>query len=43
LINRPEITVAVYFNTDYTHGLSFKVVGEADRAIVNIEDNKVYG
>jgi beta-mannanase len=25
LINRPEITAAIYFNTDYTHGLSFKV------------------
>lgn len=43
LVNRPEIVAAVYFNTDYTHGLSFKVVWEADWAIVNIEDNKVYG
>ena len=43
LIKRPEIIAAVYFNTDYTHGLSFKVVWEADRAIVNIKDNKVYG
>ena len=43
LVNRPEIIAAVYFNTDYTHGLSFKVIWEADRAIVNIEDNKVYG
>lgn len=43
LVNRPEIVAAVYFNTDYTHGLSFKVIWEADRAIVNIEDNKVYG
>jgi hypothetical protein len=26
LVDRPEIVAAVYFNTDYTHGLSFKVV-----------------
>lgn len=43
LVHRPEIIAAVYFNTDYTHGLSFKVIWEADWAIVNIEDNKVYG
>jgi len=43
LVNRPEIIATIYFNTDYTHGLSFKVVWEADRAIVNIEDNKIYG
>ena len=42
LVNRPEIIATIYFNTDYTHWLSFKVVWEADRAIVNIEDNKVY-
>ena len=43
LVNRPEIVAAVYFNTDYTHGLSFHVIWEADWALVNIEDNKVYG
>lgn len=42
LINRPEIIATIYFNTDYTHGLSFKVIWEADWAIINIEDNKVY-
>lgn len=42
LINHPEIITAIYFNTDYTHGLSFKVIWEADWAIINIEDNKVY-
>ena len=42
LVNHPEIVAAVYFNTDYTHGLSFNVIWEADWAIVNIEDNKVY-
>lgn len=42
LINRPEIFAVIYFNTDYTHGLNFQITWEADRAIVNIEDNKVY-
>ena len=43
LVNHPEIAAAVYFNTDYTHWLSFKVTWEADRALVNIDENKVYG
>ncbi len=42
LINHPEIVAAIYFNTDYTHWLSFKVTWEADWAIINIENNKVY-
>jgi len=42
LINRPEIVATIYFNTDYTHGLVFQITWEADWAIVNIEDNKVY-
>ena len=42
LVNHPEIVAAVYFNTDYTHGLEFNVVWEADWAIVNMENNKVY-
>ena len=43
LVDRPEITVAIYFNADYTNGLTSKITWEADWAIVNIEDNKVYG
>ena len=43
LVNRPEIYVAIYFNADYTHGLTSKIIWEADWAIVNIDDNKVYG
>ena len=43
LVNRPEIAVAIYFNTDYTHGLTSRIIWEADWAIVNIDDNKVYG
>ena len=43
LINRPEIIAAIYFNTDYTHGLQLQITWEADRAIVNLRDNKIYG
>ena len=42
IVNHPEIDVVVYFNTDYTHGLNFQIVWEADWAIVNMENNKVY-
>jgi len=42
LINHPEIIATIYFNTDYTHWLQFNVTWEADWAIVNIDDNKVY-
>ena len=43
LINRPEIIATVYFNTDYTHWLSLQLIWEADRAIINLENDKVYG
>ena len=43
MVNHPEINVAIYFNTDYTHWLEYKITWEADRAIVNLKDNKVYG
>ena len=42
LVNHREIIAAVYFNVDYTHWLQFVVTWEADRAIVNISDNKIY-
>ena len=42
LINRPEIIATIYFNTDYTHGLQLQITWEADWALVNIEDNKIY-
>lgn len=42
LINHPEIVAVSYFNTDYTHWLNFNVVWEADRAIINMDNNKVY-
>lgn len=38
----PEILATIYFNVDYTHGLSFNVIGEADWAIVNLTENKIY-
>lgn len=42
LINHPEIKAAIYFNTDYTDWLSFKVIWEADRSIINLKNNKIY-
>ena len=42
LQQHPDILAAVYFNVDYTYGLSFKVTGEADRAIVDIDTNRTY-
>ncbi|MDR2189727.1 MAG: hypothetical protein LBP53_00590 [Candidatus Peribacteria bacterium] len=42
LTTHPEILAAIYFNVDYTDGLSFKVTGEADRAIIDSEAGKVY-
>ena len=42
LVKRPEIVAAIYFNTDYTHGLQLQITWEADWALVNIEDNKIY-
>ena len=42
IINRPEIIAALYFNSDYTHWLQSWIIWEADWAIVNIDDNKIY-
>ena len=42
LINHPEIIATVYFNTDYTHWLWLQIVWEADRAIINLENDKIY-
>ena len=41
-INHPDIIAAIYFNTDYTHWLSFIVTWEADWAIINLDEWKVY-
>jgi hypothetical protein len=37
-----EILAALYFNVDYTYGLQFPTVGEADRALVDREQGKFY-
>ncbi|MEI6426075.1 MAG: glycosyl hydrolase [Candidatus Absconditabacteria bacterium] len=42
LKNEPSIIGAVYFNVDYTNGLDMRLVGEADRSVINPEKNKVY-
>lgn len=42
LVYRPEILAAIYFNVDYTYWLSSQIVWEADWAIVNLNENKIY-
>lgn len=42
LVEHSEILAAVYFNVDYTYGLQFPTVGEADRAILNPAQGKMY-
>lgn len=37
-----DIVGAVYFNVDYTNGLTKKLIGEADRSVINTTNNKVY-
>ena len=42
ILNNPEIIWMTYFNTDYTKWLSNRTIWEADRAIVDLEQNKIY-
>lgn len=37
-----SIIGTVYFNVDYTKGLTKKLIGEADRSVINLETKKVY-
>lgn len=37
-----DIVWAVYFNVDYTNGLTKKLIGEADWSVINTTNNKVY-
>lgn len=37
-----SIIWTVYFNVDYTKWLTRKLIGEADRSVINLETNKVY-
>lgn len=42
LLSHEEIIVASYFNTDYTQWLNYRVTWEADWAIVDFENHKIY-
>ena len=42
LQEEPAIKVAIYFNVDYTNGLNFPTVGEADRPIIDLKQKKIY-
>jgi len=37
-----DILGFVYFNVDYTKGLTQKTIGEADRSAINLETKKIY-
>ena len=38
----PRIVATVYFNVDYTNGLSVPISWEADRAVINTKNGKIY-
>lgn len=38
----PEIIWMTYFNTDFTNWMTKRTPWEADRAIINLENNKIY-
>jgi hypothetical protein len=42
LETHPEILATIYFNVDYTQGLTFQIAGEADWAIIDNNQGKVY-
>lgn len=42
LLQHPEILLAVYFNVDYTAGLQVPLRGEADRAVLDFQNNRNY-
>ena len=42
LATKKNIIWAIYFNVDYTNGLTNWMVGEADRAIINTQNKKIY-
>lgn len=42
ILENPEIIWMTYFNTDYTQWLKKWTVWEADRAIIDLEQNKIY-
>ncbi len=42
MLNNPEILGMIYFNIDYTYGLQHRMIWEADRAIINLNNDKFY-
>jgi len=42
MLQNPEILWMIYFNIDYTCWLTQRLVWEADRAIINLNNNKYY-
>lgn len=42
MIQNPEILGMIYFNIDYTYWLNFRMIGEADWAIINLNNDKFY-
>ena len=42
MLNNPEILGMIYFNIDYTYWLTQRLIWEADRAIINLNQNKFY-
>lgn len=42
MLKEPRIAWLVYFNVDYTNGLTEKLIGEADRSAINLDLDKTY-
>lgn len=42
MLQNPEIIWMTYFNTDYTNWLKKWTAWEADRAVINLENDKIY-
>jgi len=42
MLQNPEILGMVYFNIDYTYWLKYRIIWEADRAIINLNNDKFY-
>ncbi len=42
MLDNPEILGMIYFNIDYTYGLNHRLIWEADRAIINLNNDKFY-
>lgn len=40
--SEPDILGCIYFNVDFTYGLTNRPIGEADRAAINLSNGKKY-